>query len=60
MVGWIKQGYLSGKQMEGQYFVPKEEFEYLKSKRDTDATEEEIKKLLGSDYIEDWEVEIED
>lgn len=60
VVGWIKQGYLSGKQMEGQYFVPKEEFEYLKSKRDTDATEEEIKKLLGSDYIEDWEVEIED
>ncbi|RTR26297.1 DNA-binding protein [Robertmurraya yapensis] len=60
VISWIKQGYLSGKQMEGEYLVPKEEFDYLKSKRDKDSTEEEIKKLLGSDYIEDWEVEIED
>lgn len=60
VISWIKQGYLSGKQMEGEYLVPKEEFDYLKSKRDTNATEEEIKKLLGSDYIEDWEIEIED
>lgn len=54
VISWIKQGYLSGKQMEGEYLVPKEEFDYLKSKRESDATEEEIKKLLGSDYIEDW------
>lgn len=60
VVTWIKQGYLSGKKMEGEYVVPKEEFEYLKSKRDKDATEEDIKKLLGSDYILDWEVEIEE
>lgn len=60
VISWIKQGYLSGKQIEGEYLVPKEEFDYLKSKRDRDATEEEIKKLLGSDYIENWEVEIEE
>ena len=46
--------------MDGEYIVPKEEFDYLKSKRGTDATEEEIKKILGSDYIEDWEVEIDE
>lgn len=60
VISWIKQGYLSGKQMEGEYLVPKEEFDYLKSKRDKDSTEEEIKKLLGSDYIEDWDIEIEE
>lgn len=60
VISWIKQGYLSGKQVEGRYLVPKEEFEYLRSKRDTDATEGEIKKLLGSDYIEGLEVEIEE
>lgn len=60
VISWIKQGYLSGKQIEGEYLVPKEEFDYLKSKRDKDATEGEIKKLLGSDYIEDWDVEIEE
>lgn len=60
VISWIKQGFLSGKQLEGEYLVPKEEFDYLKSKRDKDATEEEIKKLLGSDYNDDWEVEIEE
>lgn len=60
VISWIKQRYLSGKEMEGEqgrYMVPKEEFEYLKSKRENDTTEEKIKKLLGSDYIDDWDVE---
>lgn len=57
---WIKLGYLSGKQVDGEYFVPEEEFEYLKSKRESEATEEEIKKFLGSDYTDDWDVEIEE
>ncbi|MBL5767362.1 hypothetical protein B5V88_07090 [Heyndrickxia sporothermodurans] len=60
VISWIKRGYLSGKQMEGEYLVPKEEFDYLKSKRDKDSTEEEIKKLLGSDFILDCDVEIEE
>lgn len=60
VISWINQGYLSGKQIAGEYLVPKEEFEYLKSRRDNDATEEEIKKILGSDYIKDWDVEIEE
>ncbi len=60
VINWIRQGYLSGKQMEGEYLVPKEEFDYLKSKREKDSTEEEIKELLGSDYIEDWDIEIEE
>ncbi len=63
VISWIKQGYLSGKKMKGQpenYLVPREEFEYLKSKRDKDTTEEEIKKLLGSDFMDDWDVEIDE
>lgn len=63
VVSWITHGYLSGKEMEahpGKYLVPKEEFEYLKSNRDKDTTEEEIKKFLGSDYIDDWDLEIDE
>lgn len=63
VVSWIKRGYLSGKQVEGQqekYWVPKEEFEYLKSKTENDTTEEVIRKLLGSDFIDDWDVEIDE
>ncbi|CAM5734499.1 hypothetical protein HRF69_23825 [Bacillus circulans] len=63
VICWIEQGYLSCKELDGKpgkYLVPKEEFEYLKMKRESDSTEEEIKELLGSDYIEDWEVEIEE
>ncbi|WP_019155436.1 MerR family transcriptional regulator [Robertmurraya massiliosenegalensis] len=57
---WIKEGYLSGKQIEGDYFVPKEEFEYLKARRDSDTLEEELKNLLGEDFINSWDVEIEE
>lgn len=53
---WIKLGYLSGKETKGEFFVPKEEFVYLKSVKDTESTEEELKKLLGSDYIDDLEM----
>lgn len=63
VVNWIKQGHLSGKQLEGQqgkYLVPKEEFEYLKSKTENDTTEEAIRELLGSDYSDDWDLEIEE
>ncbi|AIF45115.1 hypothetical protein [Virgibacillus sp. SK37] len=63
VVNWIKQRQLSGKEEEGKpgrYLVPKEEFEYLKSKRDKDPTEVEIKKLLGPKYGDDWEPEIDE
>ncbi|WP_400244936.1 helix-turn-helix domain-containing protein [Niallia sp. JL1B1071] len=56
---WIKEGYLSGKQVKEECFVPEEEFEYLKARRESDATEEEIKKFLGSDIV-DWDFEIEE
>lgn len=56
---WIKLGYLSGKQVEGEYFVPEDEFEYLKARRESDTTEEEIKKFLGSDIV-DWDFKIEE
>jgi excisionase family DNA binding protein len=61
VVSWINEGHLSGVQMEGhpdKYLVPKEEFDYLKSKRDKDTTEKELKKLLGA--LDDWEFEIEE
>ncbi|AIF45085.1 hypothetical protein [Virgibacillus sp. SK37] len=63
VVNWIKQRQLSGKERVGKpsrYLVPKEEYEYLKSKRDKDSTKEEIKKLLGSDFTDDWDVEIDE
>ncbi|MGG1689439.1 hypothetical protein ABDH65_05235 [Heyndrickxia ginsengihumi] len=63
VISWIKQGHLSGIQVEGQpdkYLVPREEYEYLKSKRESDTTEEELKKLLGLDFMDDWDVEIDE
>lgn len=60
---WVKQGKLSSKQSDvnpDHYLIPKEEFEYLKMKRDQDDTEKAIQELLGEDYTEDWEVELEE
>lgn len=59
VIEWIEQGRLSGKKIEGDYKVPLEEFEFLKSKRENDTTEEVIKERLGSDY-DDWEIEIDE
>lgn len=58
---WIKEGKISGKQLagnRGKYFIPVEEFEYLKKQREKDDTEEAIKEILGEEYTEDWDVEL--
>ncbi|MGG3772947.1 helix-turn-helix domain-containing protein [Heyndrickxia faecalis] len=63
VIGWIKQGKISGIQSTtnpDHYLIPKDEFEYLKRKREQDNTEDVIKDLLGGYYSEDWEVELEE
>lgn len=63
VIEWINQRLLSGKrssQNEDIYLVPREEFEYLKTRREQDNTEEVMQKLLGDDYSEDWDVEIDE
>ncbi|GIN59921.1 hypothetical protein J8TS2_42400 [Lederbergia ruris] len=56
---WIMENRISGKQLvSGKYLVSKQEFEYLKTKRDQDNTEKDIRQLLGDDYSDDWEVEL--
>lgn len=60
---WIKSRKISGKQSEensDQYWVVKEEFIYLKNRRDQDETEKIIQELLGDDYSEDLEVELDE
>jgi len=60
---WIEQGFLSGKQSARNpenYLIPKEEFEYLKTRRESDTTEDELRKFLGEDYAVDLEIEFED
>ncbi|MDE1429431.1 hypothetical protein PVN37_22455 [Bacillus licheniformis] len=59
---WIKQRKISGKKDKEdpkRYLVPKEEFEYLKEKRETDDINETIKELLGNDFTE-WDLDIDD
>lgn len=63
VMSWINQGQLSGKPVEGQdeeYLVPKEEFEYLKSKREKNMLDEAMQEFLGEGFGDDWEVEIKD
>ncbi len=57
---WIKERRLSGCHVEGKYMVPKEEFEYLKLRRDVDKTEEIMIELLGEEYTSEWKIEIEE
>ena len=59
---WIKDGKISGKQFSnrGKWFIPTEEFEYLKKQRENDDTEDEITELLGEDFGDDWEVELDE
>ncbi|MGM0877467.1 MAG: helix-turn-helix domain-containing protein [Bacillota bacterium] len=61
---WIKKNIISGHQLgtRGRYLIPREEFEYLKTRRDKskDETEKVMKDFLGEDYSEDWEIEIEE
>lgn len=63
---WIKDGKISGKQLAGhgrKWFVPAEEFEYLKKRREGDAMEdleEHMKETLGKDYDVTWEFELDD
>lgn len=59
---WIKDGKISGKQVSNQaenYFIPLEEFEYLKKRREEDQTEDVIWELFGKDY-HDWYLEPEE
>lgn len=58
---WIKDKKISGKQLSGhrgKWFIPAEEFEYLKEKEEADDLTDEIQKLLGEEYPDDWDVEI--
>lgn len=56
---WIRENRISGKQLNsGKYVVSKEEFEYLKTKRNQDDTEKDIRELLGDAYSDDWEVDM--
>lgn len=60
VIEWIKQRKISGKRSEtnpSHYLVPKDEFDYLKNKRELDDTSKVMKELLGE---EDWDVEIEE
>ncbi|MGP7817372.1 helix-turn-helix domain-containing protein [Niallia sp. 01092] len=60
---WIKDGKISGKQLSGhrgKWFIPAEEFEYFKSQEEADDTEGNIKELLGENYTEDWDVELDE
>lgn len=59
---WIKDGKISGKQLSnrGKWLIPAEEFEYLKKQKENDDSEDEIAQLLGEDFGDDWEVEIDE
>lgn len=62
VIGWIKQRKISGKKDKKDpehYLIPKEEFEYLKEKREKDDINESIKELLGNDFTE-WDLDIDD
>lgn len=63
VIEWIKEGKISGKQSVANpdhYLIPNEEFQFLKTRREKDDTEEALKELLGKDYDEDWDVEMEE
>ncbi|WP_099355696.1 hypothetical protein [Fredinandcohnia onubensis] len=50
---WIKQRKISGKKDSEdpeRYLIPKEEFEYLKEKRETDDINEIIKEFFGNEF----------
>lgn len=60
---WIKSGKISGKQLSGhrgKWFIPLEEFEYLKQREAADSIDADLKKLLGDDYDEDFEFELDE
>lgn len=61
---WIQKNIISGHQVgpRGRYLIPKEEFEYMKQRREhqKNETEKLIKDFLGEDYTEDWDIEIEE
>lgn len=61
---WIQKNIISGHQVgpRGRYLISKEEFEYMKQRREhqKDETEKMMKDFLGEDYTEDWEIEIEE
>lgn len=63
VIEWIKEGNISGKHSAtnpDHYLIPREEFEYLKNRREQDDTDEAIRELLGDDYDEDWDVDVEE
>ncbi|HCX48066.1 MAG TPA: hypothetical protein DG757_03270 [Bacillus sp. (in: Bacteria)] len=61
---WIKQNIISGHQIGGpcgKFMIPKEEFDFLKAKREfiNEETEAVMKELWGDDYTDDWEIAVE-
>jgi hypothetical protein len=63
VIEWIKEGKISGKQSTTNpehYLIPIEEFQYLKTRREQDETEEAIRELLGKSYEKDWDIEMEE
>ncbi|MCP8970461.1 helix-turn-helix domain-containing protein [Ectobacillus ponti] len=61
---WIQKNVISGHQVgpRGRYLIPREEFEYMKQRREhqKDETEQLMKDFLGKDYTENWEIEIDE
>ena len=57
---WIKDGKISGKQLSGKWFIPADEFEYLRKKEDMDETEDAMRELLGENYTENWSAELDE
>ena len=59
---WIKGGEISGRQFSnrGKYFIPKEEFDYLKKLREKDDMDDVMSEFLGEEFGDDWDVELEE
>lgn len=60
---WIKSGKISGKQLSGhrgKWFIPLEEFEYLKQRKAADRIDDDLKELLGDDYDEELGFELDE
>lgn len=59
---WIEKNIISGHRVgnRGRYRIPREEFELLKKQRDIGIkeTEDVMKEVLGEDYSEDWQFDL--
>ncbi|MCB5935885.1 helix-turn-helix domain-containing protein [Caldibacillus thermoamylovorans] len=59
---WIKDGKISGKQLSdrGKWFIPAEEFEFSEKRIENDDTHEKLAEILGENFDDDWEVELDE